>query len=65
MRTNLQRLADHLVPMSEDRVREVLRQGETQASSQDAGFDAVESSDGAEYWACAPTWPDLRWLHPR
>jgi hypothetical protein len=60
MRTNLQRLADHLVPMSEDRVREVLRQGDTPASSQDAEFVAVESSDSAEYWACAQAWPDTQ-----
>lgn len=58
MRTNLQRLADYMVPMSEDRVREVLRRGETQASSKEAEYVAVESDDSEEYWASAPVWPD-------
>lgn len=60
MRTNLQRLADFMAPMSEDRVREVLRQSGSHASSQDVEFVASESDDSEDYWASAPTWPDTQ-----
>jgi hypothetical protein len=56
MPTNLQRLADYMVPLSEDRFREVLRQGEMQASSKEGEYVAEESDDSEEYLASAAVW---------
>lgn len=57
MRANLQALAHFMVPMSQDRVREVMRQCDVADADREAEFMAVEGDDSEEFWKSAPAWP--------